>query len=177
MERILTFIAVMVFIQTILMLLPPVAVYYVAQTDTAKSVSIQAKSLLNNTNSLMHKANNKIMPKADKLINRGVQLGSKMNRKMSVVDDLKKFLESLKDPLHEVTRMLHKDVPAISHLGTSILAKLNSSNIRDTIFNLDMIATQMKEVFGKENVNLTRHVLHDADDTLDKMNRVFSKLA
>lgn len=192
MEGVLRFIAILVFIQTILMLIPPVAVYYVVQSDTGKTVASKANSILDNTNNLMKTTNDKLpsqmnslrkistkvdkmLPQTEKFISNGVKLSSSMNKKMSVMDNVKHILELLDDtPLEE--GVIH-NLLNMTKMANVLMKKMNYSHINDAFKHVDIISKQMSDVFGKKNVNLTQHVLMDADSALDKMNKVFSKLA
>lgn len=192
MEGVLRFIAILVFIQTIIMLVPPVAVYYVVQSDTGKTVASKANSILDNTNNLMKTTSDKLpsqmnslrkistkvdkmLPQTEKFISNGVKLSSSMNEKMSVMDNVKHILELLDDtPLEE--GVIH-NLLNMTKMANVLMKKLNYSHINDAVKHVDIISKQMSDVFGKKNVNLTQHVLMDADSALDKMNKVFSKLA
>ena len=186
------YIAILVLIQTIIMLVPPVAVYYVVQSDTGKTVASKANSILDNTNNLMKTTNDKLpsqmnslrkistkvdkmLPQTEKFISNGVKLSSSMNEKMSVMDNVKHILELLDDtPLEE--GVIH-NLLNMTKMANVLMKKLNYSHINDAVKHVDIISKQMSDVFGKKNVNLTQHVLMDADSALDKMNKVFSKLA
>ena len=192
MEGVLRFIAILVFIQTILMLIPPVAVYYVVQSDTGKTVASKANSILDNTNNLMKTTNDKLpsqmkslrklstkvdkmLPQTEKFISNGVKLSNSMNKKMSIMDNVKHILELLDDT--PVDAGVIRNLLNMTKMATVLMKKMNYSHIDDAIKHVDIISKQMTHVFGKKNVNLTQHVLMDADSALDKMNKVFSKLA
>ena len=192
MEGVLRFIAILVLIQTIIMLIPPVAVYYVVQSDTGKTVASKANSILDNTNNLMKTTNDKLpsqmkslraistkvdkmLPQTEKFISNGVKLSGTMNKKMSIIDNVKHIIELLDD--QPFNAGLIRNLLNMTKMGNVLMRKLNYSHLVGAINHVDVISKQMQEVFGKKNVNLTQHVLMDADSALDKMNKVFSKLA
>lgn len=191
MEGVLKFIAAMVFIQTIIMLVPPVAVYYVVQSDSGKAVASKASSILNNTDHLMQTTNHdlpsqmkklqrisdkvdKMLPKTNTFISKGIKLSDAVNKKMSVMQNVKHIAEMLDDtPMDEglVHHMLN-----MTRIASKFLNSLNFTSVMSAIQHVDIISKQMESVFGEKNVNLTQHVLKDADSALSKMNTVFSKL-